>query len=41
MEEESSKPTTLRIETGSNDVSSTPREIGFAQYVHHRDKQYR
>ncbi len=40
-EEENLKSTTLRIETCSNDVSNTPREVGFAQYVHHRNRRYR
>ncbi len=35
-EEESLESTTPRIETDSNDVSSTAREVGFAQYVHHK-----
>jgi hypothetical protein len=35
-EEESLESTTPRIETDSNDVSSALREVGFAQYVHHK-----
>jgi hypothetical protein len=37
-EEENLESTTPRIETGSNDVSSTPREAGFAQYVRHKQR---
>jgi hypothetical protein len=37
-EEKNSKSTTLRIETSSNDLNSTPKEVNFAQYVHHRDR---
>lgn len=39
-EEEGTKPTTPRLEMGSNDVNSTPREIGSPQYVQHRDGRY-
>jgi hypothetical protein len=39
-EEESPKPTP-RTETSSNDVNNTPREVGFTQYVHHRERRYR
>jgi hypothetical protein len=39
-EEESIEPTTPKTETGSNDVSSTPRKVGFAQYVHLKERQY-
>jgi hypothetical protein len=39
-EEEGTKPTTWRLEMGSNDVNNTPKEIGSPQYVQHRDRQY-
>jgi hypothetical protein len=31
---------TPRIETGYNDVSNTPKEIGSTQYVQHKDRWY-
>jgi hypothetical protein len=39
-EKEGTKPTTPRLEMGSNDVNSTPKEIGSPQYVQHIDGQY-
>jgi hypothetical protein len=39
-EEESLDLATPRIEMGSSDVSSTPRKVGFAHYVHHKEKRY-
>ncbi len=37
-EEENMKLVTPRTKMGSNDASNTPREIGFAKYVQHKDK---
>jgi hypothetical protein len=30
---------TPRTKIGSNDVNNTPKEVGFAQYVWHKDRQ--
>jgi hypothetical protein len=39
-EKEGTEPTTPRLKMGSNDVNSTPKEIGSPQYVQHIDGQY-
>ncbi len=36
MDEEEEELATPRLEMGSNDVNNTPREIDYAQFVHHR-----
>jgi hypothetical protein len=36
--EESLESATPRIEMGSNDVSNTPKEASFAQYVRHKER---
>jgi hypothetical protein len=38
-EEESLESATPRTKIGSNDVSNTPKEVGFAQYVSHKERQ--
>ncbi len=37
-EEEGTKLATPKIEMGYNDVSNRCKEVGFAQYVHHRER---
>ncbi len=37
-EEENLEPATPRTKIGSNDVNSTPKEVGFAQYVLHKER---
>lgn len=39
-EEEGTKPITLETKMDYNDANNTPREIGFTQYVLHKDKWY-
>ncbi len=38
-EEEGLESATPRTKIGSNDVNNTPKEVGFAQYVWHKDRQ--
>jgi hypothetical protein len=40
-EKEGMESMTPRTEMGYNDANNTPEEIGFAQYVRHKDKRYR
>jgi len=37
-EEEGMELVTPRTKTGSNDANNTPKEIGFAKYVQHKDR---
>jgi hypothetical protein len=37
-EEEGLELATPRIQTVSNDVNITPKDVGFAQYVHHKER---
>ncbi len=37
-EEKGLESATPRTKMGSNDVNNTPKQVGFAQYVHHKER---